>query len=182
MTTLAVYPESGAETALETTRDHARIAQLLAGIDVAFERRAAQADLPADADAETVLEAYKDFVAELERKGGFSSVDVLRLKPGHPERKALRSKFLSEHTHDDDEVRYFVEGGATFFLRGKGQVFSLYCERGDLINVPAGAKHWFDTGERPDFTILRFFITPEGWQAKYTGDSIAEKFLPVASA
>ena len=181
MTHLAVYPESGAETALETTRDHARIAELLKGINVAFEHRVALADLPADADSRQVLDACKDFVAELEGSGGFSSVDVLRLKPDHPDRKALRDKFLSEHTHDDDEVRFFVEGGATFFLRGQNKVFSLYCERGDLINVPAGARHWFDTGEQPDFTILRFFVTPDGWQAKYTGDAIAEKFAPAVA-
>ena len=177
MTQLAVYPESGAETALETTRDHARIAALLAEIGIAFEHRDAPVDLPAGADQDMVLDAYKDFVAELERKDGFSSVDVLRIKPGHPESATLRGKFLSEHTHDDDELRFFAKGAATFFLRGKGQVFSLHCERGDLINVPAGARHWFDTGEQPDFTLIRLFLGPDGWQARTTGDAIAETFV-----
>ncbi len=151
---------------------------MLKEIGIGFEHREASVDLPADADQAIVLGAYREFVAELERKEGFSSVDVLRVKPGRPDQAALRGKFLAEHTHDDDEVRFFAEGAATFFLRGNGRVFSLYCERGDLINVPAGARHWFDTGEQPDFTLIRLFITPDGWQAKYTGDAIAEKFVP----
>ena len=73
-------------------------------------------------------------------------------------------------------MRFFVEGGATFFLHAAGKVIALYGERGDLINVPAGAKHWFDTGATPDFTAIRLFTSAGGWQANFTGDPIAARF------
>lgn len=175
MTKLIVYPETG-DTAIESTEDPARIAAVLAGIGVGFDRWQASYPLPAEADATTVLDAYNSDIERLERQGGYRSKDVVRIKPDHPDRAALRAKFLAEHTHDDDEVRFFVEGGATFFLHAAGKVIALYGERGDLINVPAGAKHWFDTGATPDFTAIRLFTSAGGWQANFTGDPIAARF------
>ncbi|MEM7678491.1 MAG: cupin, partial [Myxococcota bacterium] len=50
------------------------------------------------------------------------------------------------------------------------------CERGDLIAVPDGTRHWFDMGSEPNFKCIRFFTNPEGWVAQFTGDDIAGKF------
>jgi 1,2-dihydroxy-3-keto-5-methylthiopentene dioxygenase len=176
MTKLIVYPETGEATPLEASEDAARIAAILAGIGVGFERWQASFQLPPNADGPAVLEAYREDIERLVQKGGYRSKDVVRLKPDHPDKAALRAKFLAEHTHDDDEVRFFVEGAGTFFLHAPGKVIELYCERGDLINVPAGAKHWFDTGEEPFFTAIRLFTSPAGWQANFTGDTIVERF------
>ena len=53
----------------------------------------------------------------------------------------------------------------------------MLCERGDLIGVPAGTRHWFDMGGAPRrFTALSCFHNPEGWVAQFTGDPIAERF------
>ena len=40
----------------------------------------------------------------------------------------------------------------------------------------------FDTGEYPDFTVIRLFVTPEGWVARYTGDAIATHIPPYEGA
>ena len=69
-----------------------------------------------------------------------------------------------------------MEGEGIFYLRTGGKLYMTLCSRGDLISVPAGVKHWFDMGPEPDFTCIRFFQTPEGWVAEFTGDDIAEKF------
>ena len=98
------------------------------------------------------------------------------MTPEHPERSALRNKFLSEHTHSEDEVRFFVEGRGLFSLHIEDEVLSVLCERGDLIHVPAGTKHWFDMGSRPQFCALRFFNNPAGWVADFSNDPIAERF------
>ena len=47
---------------------------------------------------------------------------------------------------------------------------------GNEISVPAGTQHWFDAGERPRFTAIRLFVSPDGWVAEYTGSAIAERF------
>ena len=56
------------------------------------------------------------------------------------------------------------------------RVYSVLCEKGDLISVPAGTKHWFDMGPNPEFTAIRLFNNPEGWVANFTGDDIAGRF------
>lgn len=176
MTRLTVYTDNGDTKPVLDTRDHARITAELKAIGVAFDHWQANAQLPDGADQAAVLAIYRDQLEKLERTYGYQSKDVVRLNPDHPDRQALRAKFLAEHTHDDDEVRIFVEGGATFFLHAPGKVYELYAERGDLINVPAGAKHWFDTGIAPSFTAIRLFTSPSGWEARFTGDAVASRF------
>ena len=73
-------------------------------------------------------------------------------------------------------MRFFVEGAGMFYLRAAGKVHMTLCERGDLISVPAGTRHWFDMGPSPRFTAIRLFTTPEGWVANFTGTPIARSF------
>ena len=87
----------------------------------------------------------------------------------------MRLKFIEEHTHDDDEVRYFTEGSGAFYLHLGDGVYQVVCEAGDLISVPAHTKHWFDMGPVPHFTAIRLFKSPEGWVGKFTGDPIASQ-------
>ena len=93
-----------------------------------------------------------------------------------PNAAALLEKFLDEHTHSEDEVRFFVEGSGAFYLRMDGKVHQLVCTQGDLISVPARTKHWFDMGPDPYFCSIRLFTDPAGWVAEFTGDPIARKF------
>ncbi|MEO9170422.1 MAG: cupin, partial [Candidatus Baltobacteraceae bacterium] len=88
----------------------------------------------------------------------------------------MRKKFLDEHQHVEDEVRFFVEGRGAFYLHAGGRVYQTVCCKGDLISVPAGTKHWFDMGPDPEFTAIRLFINPEGWVANFTGDPIANDY------
>ena len=76
----------------------------------------------------------------------------------------------------EDEVRFFVEGCGLFVLHIGSEVLSVLCERGDLMWVPAGTRHWFDMGSQPRFCAVRWFNNPEGWVAQYTGSSIAQRF------
>ena len=113
---------------------------------------------------------------ELQASGRYPTVDAIRLMPDHPDRERLRQTFLAEHTHSEDEVRFFVEGRGLFCLHLGEEVLQVLCEAGDLINVPAGSKHWFDMGSKPEFCAIRFFDNPQGWVAEFTGDSIANRF------
>ena len=176
MTHLTIYPDTDPNTVLLDTRDGGKIAEALHGIGVVFERWEAPHELADEADREAVLKAYEDDVSRIMKEGGYRSVDVVRVKPDNPNREELRGKFLAEHTHDDDEVRFFVDGAGAFYLRKGGRVFRVICERNDLISVPAGITHWFDTGPAPNFCAIRIFTTPEGWVGHFTGDDIATRF------
>jgi 1,2-dihydroxy-3-keto-5-methylthiopentene dioxygenase len=175
MTALTVYSNQHLQQGEHFT-DFAAIQQKLANIGVQFERWTANCVLPADADQASVIAAYADSVERLKQQYGFQSVDVVNLKPDHPDKATFRQKFLAEHIHDDFEVRFFVEGRGLFYLHVGGEVFAVLCEQGDLISVPANTTHWFDMGENPCFTCIRLFTTPDGWIADFTGSNIAETF------
>jgi 1,2-dihydroxy-3-keto-5-methylthiopentene dioxygenase len=174
MSFLNVYDEQAREIARMDR--HEEIAAQLAEIGVNFERWEASRPLKPDAAQDEVLAAYDTDVKRLNEAYGFQTVDVVALRPDHPEREAMRRKFLDEHTHDDFEVRFFVEGRGMFYLHVDGRVYAVMCERGDLISVPAHTRHWFDMGSAPDFKCIRFFTTPEGWVGKFTGSDIARGF------
>ncbi|HEX7775873.1 MAG TPA: cupin [Parvibaculum sp.] len=176
MTQLTVYPDTDPSATLIDTRDAEKIAQTLSGIGVVFERWEASVQLPDDAGQEAVLAAYDTQVKKLMREGGYQTVDVVRVKPDHPDRVAMRQKFFAEHTHNEDEVRFFVEGAGAFYLRKDGRVFRVVCERDDLLSVPAGITHWFDTGVAPHFCAIRIFTSKDGWVGHFTGDDIATRF------
>jgi 1,2-dihydroxy-3-keto-5-methylthiopentene dioxygenase len=176
MTTLTVWPEETPNTPEAVTRDAAEIARLLAGAGIRFEQWKANKKLAADADQAAVLDAYADDVNRLMAEGGYTTADVVRLPKGTPDTQPMREKFLSEHTHSEDEVRFFVEGSGAFYLRIGGKVYQVVCERNDLLSVPAGTRHWFDMGPDPYFAAIRLFINTEGWVAQFTGDAIADSF------
>ncbi|MFN6015358.1 MAG: cupin domain-containing protein, partial [Flavobacteriales bacterium] len=89
-----------------------------------------------------------------------------------------RAKFLAEHTHSEDEIRFFVDGRGLFWFNLENEpVFNLLCEKGDLISVPEGTKHWFDAGESDPFVkAIRIFIDMSGWVPHYTGSALEKRF------
>jgi 1,2-dihydroxy-3-keto-5-methylthiopentene dioxygenase len=175
MSVLAIYPESGSEPA-EVINDSNKISKILEGIQVKFEKWKAGAELPEKATQVEILAAYEEQVNKLKEKYNFQSADVVSLSPSHPDKDTLRKKFLNEHTHTDFEVRFFVEGSGLFFLHADKMIYAVFCQKGDLISVPADTPHWFDMGSDPDFKCIRLFTDPAGWIGHFTGSSIAENF------
>ena len=173
---LNVYDESAPAKPLVATTDGAEIARLLGEVGVRFERWTAEAELTPAADSDAVLAAYATSVKRVQADGGYGTVDVLRLAKGTPNTAPMREKFLNEHIHTEDEVRFFVEGSGAFYLHLSGKVYQAICVRGDLISVPAGTPHWFDMGPDPEFTAIRWFNNQEGWVPQYSGTAIAAQF------
>lgn len=164
----------GAVEAVHT--DYAAIAAQLSALGVRFERWQASVPLSAGAGQDEVLAAYREPVERLTREYGFKSVDVVSLRPDHPQKAELRGKFLAEHVHSDFEVRFFVDGSGLFYLHVGEHIYLVLCEQGDLISVPANTPHWFDMGEHPNFKCIRLFTVTDGWVAKFTDSGIAERF------
>lgn len=175
MTTLTIYPTDDRQSPT-TIQDFEAIQSALTGLGIRFERWQADRELTNESHQDEVIAAYRAEVDRLKAEQGFQSVDVVSLHPEHPDREVLRAKFLAEHTHDEDEVRFFVDGQGLFYVHIEDRVYSLLCEKNDLLNVPAGTKHWFDMGARPDFKCIRLFTRPDGWVAQFTGDTINERY------
>lgn len=176
MTRLTVYPESEPASPRLRSEDFDIIRDTLASAGVLLERWQAGHPVTPKSTHEEILAAYDEDIQALVARGGYQSWDVVSMHPAHPDKTAFREKFLNEHTHGEDEVRFFVHGAGLFTLHIDGQVYELLCTQGDLVSVPAGTRHWFDMGPNPEFTAIRLFNNPEGWVARFTGSDIAQQF------
>lgn len=181
MSELKVFSESQASAVLERSTVPAEIAASLKAAGIRFEQWRTHSSVQAGDDSAEVLAAYASDVDRLVAEEGYQSVDVISLNASHPDKAALRQKFLSEHTHNEDEVRFFVDGQGLFSLHIGDKVYEVLCEKGDLISVPANTPHWFDMGPEPHLVAIRFFNNPEGWVAHYTGSDIAERYSRLES-
>jgi 1,2-dihydroxy-3-keto-5-methylthiopentene dioxygenase len=153
--------------------DATEIADLLSARGASLSVHPPRAGIDAATPHAEVLATWRDVVDAEARALGQDTVDVVGMAPDAPGGAALRAKFLDEHRHREDEVRLFVHGSGLFCLRFDDAVFEVTCGPGDLLRVPAGQRHWFDAGERPDFVAVRWLGQPEGWVAEPTGDGIA---------
>jgi 1,2-dihydroxy-3-keto-5-methylthiopentene dioxygenase len=185
MSRLRIFTAEQPHTTPSIHEDHAAITRELAKVGVRFEQWEASQPVEPGASQEEVIAAYRSDIDRLMREEGYQAVDVISLKPDHPDRATLRQKFLSEHTHSEDEVRFFVAGAGQFTLHIGDKIYDVLCEQGDLIGVPDGTRHWFDMSESPYFVAIRLFTNKEGWVANFTGSDIAEQFprmQPLATA
>lgn len=181
-TTLRVFAEQQPDEALERHNDPSMIAARLGSVGVHYERWTTTDDsIVPGASQEAVLAAYAEPIERLKRAGGYVTADVISLAPDHPQAAELRQKFLHEHTHAEDEVRFFAAGQGLFTLHIGNEVFELHATAGDLVRVPAGTRHWFDMGPAPSFVAVRIFTNPAGWVAEFTGDDIASRFPRLAA-
>lgn len=144
---------------------------------IIFEQWEATKPLKDHDDQETILEAYQHSLSSYMARHGYTNADVINVHKDTPNIEELRQKFLKEHTHDEDEVRFFVDGEGEFFFH-LDQVFSLHCVKGDFISVPKGYKHWFDLAPKYRVKAIRVFQTKEGWVARYTDSGVEKKYLP----
>ena len=104
------------------------------------------------ATQDEILQAYSKDLDPFMKDGGYLTADVISINNLTENYEAIRAKFLAEHTHSEDEIRFFVDGQGLFWFNLENEpVFNLLCQKGDLISVPAGTKHWFDAGETNPF-------------------------------
>ncbi|HEY9035589.1 MAG TPA: acireductone dioxygenase [Pseudomonadales bacterium] len=176
MSYLKVFADVDASDVLIEADAAEDIAELMENVGVRFEQWQATAPVSAGDPPEKVMAAYQSDIERLKKEQGYVTVDVVSLNADHPDKVALREKFLSEHAHGEDEVRFFVAGRGLFSLHVGKRVYEVLCEAGDLISVPAKTPHWFDMGPNPHFVAIRLFNNPEGWVAQYTGNDIASRF------
>ena len=173
---LRIFAEDHPDEPLLASTDRGEITRELTAIGVTLEQWEAAQPVAPGASQEEVFAAYRADIDRLVAERGFRSVDVASIGPDNPKRGEMRAKFLDEHFHKEDEVRFFVAGSGLFTLHVDGKVYEMLCTQGDLIAVPDSTKHWFDMGPEPSFVAIRFFTEPDGWVGHFTGTDIAQRF------
>ena len=156
------------------------ITAFLASKGIDYERAEPNMPVAADAPADELLRAYKAKIDELNARGGYVTADVLNVFPGTAGLDAMLNRFNSEHWHDEDEVRFIIEGRGVFHVHPTGEpVFAIEVGPGDLIRVPSGTHHWFDLCADRRIRAIRLFKDPAGWAPHYTHTGVDKGFQPV---
>jgi len=110
MSSLTVYHQSNPDVPNKVLTHLEDIAATLAEVGVRFERWKAAVPIQPGASQEEVIAAYRPQIDKLMAEQGYVTVDVVSLNKDHPQKDELRAKFLDEHRHGEDEVRFFVAG------------------------------------------------------------------------
>lgn len=149
-----------------------------------FDQWEANCEFSNDASQEEILNAYSHALKPFMQQGGYQTADVISVHSETPNLPELRAKFLREHTHMEDEIRFFVDGvGYFWFNLDNGEpVICVKCEAGDLLSVPAGVKHWFEMGKDPFVKTIRIFTDASGWVPHYTDSQVDVQYRDVVNA
>jgi 1,2-dihydroxy-3-keto-5-methylthiopentene dioxygenase len=146
---------------------------------VVLENWATDTVLSNDSSQDEILKAYAHKLKPYMDKNNYQDADVINVHPQTENIKMIREKFMQEHTHIDDEVRFFVDGTGVFWFNFENDnILSLKCVAGDFISVPKNVKHWFDL--HPDYNVkcIRVFSNKDGWTPVYTNSKIDAKYNP----
>ena len=164
----------------KTLVDPDEVKRYLAGIGIEYERWEPSHPVAVNAPPEQILEAYQEEIERLKREGGYVTADVIDVNAQTPGLEAMLAKFNREHWHDEDEVRFVIQGRGLFHIRPKeGPVAAIEVEAGDLLRVPRGTWHWFDLCAEREIRCIRLFQDPSGWTPSYTESGVDRKFEPV---
>lgn len=150
----------------------------LAALGIDYERWSLDR-VPLDCSAEEVLAAYAGEIAELKRRGGYVTADVIDVNPATPNLESMLAKFDKEHTHSEDEVRFILAGRGIFFLHIGGRVASVEVGPGDMLRVPRGTTHWFTLCEDRRIRAIRWFQDTAGWTPHYTASGVEQGIQPL---
>lgn len=92
--------------------------------------------------------------------------------------------FMIEHIHDDEEIRYFLDGSGYFDVRdgldAGERWIRVHCQPGDMMVLPAGIYHRFVPDDKMKFHVMRLFQgepvwTPHNRKDKGTAEREARK-------
>jgi 1,2-dihydroxy-3-keto-5-methylthiopentene dioxygenase len=88
-------------------------------------------------------------LAKIREEHNFSYHDYITISkdtlPGYDEKLKI---FYSEHMHDDDEIRFVLEGAGYFDVRNKNDEWiRVEVVANDMISLPAGIYHRFTLDE-----------------------------------
>ncbi|KAK8844574.1 1,2-dihydroxy-3-keto-5-methylthiopentene dioxygenase [Kwoniella newhampshirensis] len=104
------------------------------------------------------------------KERGYKNRDQITVTPaglGDAYETKIKS-FFDEHLHEDEEIRYILDGSGYFDIRGEGASYNdrwirIALGKGDLIVLPAGIYHRFTVDSANMITAMRLFQDEPKW-------------------
>jgi 1,2-dihydroxy-3-keto-5-methylthiopentene dioxygenase len=111
---------------------------------------------------------YEPAIEELKSSRGYIARDEVRLSPETPNLDAVLGKFVAEHLHTDDEVRFVLSGEGIFDIRSvEDRWMRVVVEPGDFLVVPKNRHHRFLLTDKKAIHCVRLFQDQSGWVPVY---------------
>ncbi|MBU1284242.1 MAG: acireductone dioxygenase [Gammaproteobacteria bacterium] len=157
MSSLTVYHQSSPEYPNKLLTHAEDINSALAAVGVQFSQAPVQQPVIAGTASDELMAASRVQIDQLMTAHGYASVEILSLCDERGEGSELARGLRQEQACQPAHLHYYLAGRGLLALHIGEYVYSLLCEKGDLVGLPACIEHWFDAGEHPRFAMLRLF-------------------------
>ncbi|HJT24131.1 MAG TPA: cupin domain-containing protein [bacterium] len=115
--------------------------------------------------------AYTPPLQSIMKDNGYVTMDQVKMWAEMPNFQALCDKFVGEHLHTDDEVRFVLAGSGVFEIRSQDDRWmKIIVEPQDFISVPANRYHRFYLTDEKKIQCVRLFKDQSGWAPFYRKD------------
>jgi len=106
-------------------------------------------------------------LAKIRADRGYKNHDIVNITretlPNYDEKLKI---FFSEHLHEDEEIRFILDGNGYFDIRDENDKWiRIAVEKGDMIVLPAGMYHRFTLDTKNYVKALRLFQDAPKWIA-----------------
>lgn len=121
--------------------------------------------LPTDPDI------YQSHLNRVMEERGYVTQDEVNMSPSLPNYEEMSRKFIIEHYHPGDEVRFTLQGGGIWEIRSRDDRWMrVEVGPGDFIVVPDGRYHRFYLTDEKWIKCIRLFKDNNGWVQVYRRD------------